>query len=467
MIRPADASTMVAMDDEALTTFLGLLPPGHPGDLEVTGAGALPSAFSVTDLATAAVAAAALAAARLIEVHTGRRPHVEVDRRLSSLWFGWSLHPDGWQLPPPWDPIAGDYRTTDGWIKVHTNAPDHRDAALAVLGSEPDREAVAKAVGAWSAEALETAIVEGGGVAAMFRSPVEWAAHPQGRSVGGEPIVHRRTTARAPRLLAARSVDTARPLAGVKVLDLTRVLAGPVATRFLAGLGADVLRLDPPWWDEPGVVPEVTLGKRCARIDLRSPQHRAVFETLLGRTDILVHGYRGDALERLGFGAATRATLGPGLVDVSLDAYGWSGPWAHRRGFDSLVQMSSGIAWKEADRSGSARPGKLPVQALDHAAGYVMAAAALHGWCDRLEAGTGSTHQTSLARVATLLLDGPPGDPSASLAGPVTDDLAPGIERTAWGPARRLRSPIRIDGHPLAWSLPAGELGSTPLSDAW
>jgi crotonobetainyl-CoA:carnitine CoA-transferase CaiB-like acyl-CoA transferase len=134
-----------------------------------------------------------------------------------------------------------------------------------------------------------------------------------------------------------------------------------VATRFLAGLGAEVLRVDPPGWEEPSLEPEVTLGKRCARLDLRGSEGRARLRALLKAADIIVHGYRPDALESLGFGVAERRMLRPGLVDVSLSAYGWSGPWALRRGFDSLVQMSSGIAHEGARTVGSPRPRPLPV----------------------------------------------------------------------------------------------------------
>jgi hypothetical protein len=233
------------------------------------------------------------------------------------------------------------------------------------------------------------------------------------------------------------------------VLDLTRVLAGPVATRFLAGYGAEVLRIDPPGWDEPGVVPEVALGKRCARLNLREAEDRAIFSRLLSQADILIHGYRPEALERLGFGAGQRKELKPDLVDVSLDAYGWTGPWAGRRGFDSLVQMSSGIAeagmrWRKAEK-----PVPLPVQALDHAAGYLMAAAAIRGQSARV----------SLARIARLLLDQGPAVPEAALAAETEADLAAAVEATSWGDARRLQPPLTIEGAPMRWDLPARALG--------
>src|SRR5580700_2565244 len=173
-----------------------------------------------------------------------------------------------------------------------------------------------------------------------MRSAALWKVHPQGESANREPLVAAHLTSDSGTAALMSTPD--HPLQGVRVLDLTRVLAGPVATRFLAGFGADVLRIDPPTWDEPGVVPEVTVGKRCARLDLREQGDCDIFLNLLRSTDILVHGYRSDALDKLGLDARTRREIRPGLVDVALDAYGWSGPWRHRRGFDSLVQMSAG-----------------------------------------------------------------------------------------------------------------------------
>ncbi|MBX9720412.1 MAG: CoA transferase, partial [Candidatus Obscuribacterales bacterium] len=268
-------------------------------------------------------------------------------------------------MPAPWDPIAGDYRSNDGWIRLHTNAPHHRKAAEKILGAHDDRSNMARAVSGWSAQELETAIVDAGGCAAEMRSGSAWIEHPQGIAVASEPLVQFKTT--ETKTEWSWTPTPSRPLAGLRVLDLTRVLAGPVATRFLAGYGANVLRIDPPTWEEPGVVPEVTLGKKCARLDLRNQNDRKCFEELLSQTDILIHGYRPGALDALGYGSAERRALSPGLIDVSLSAYGGSGPWAARRGFDSLVQMSTGIAeagmnWRKTDK-----PIPLPVQALDHA----------------------------------------------------------------------------------------------------
>lgn len=432
------------------------------GRVDISDQGDLPSAFGVTDLAAASIGAAALAIAERVALATSRPPAVAVDRRLASLWFGFSLKPKGWTLPPVWDPVAGDYPAADGWICLHTNATRHREAALAALGCVGERDAVAAVVKGWRVNELEAAVVARGGCAAAMRSLADWAGHPQGRAVAAEPLVltdKRETTG-----VADKPIDPARPLAGVRVLDLTRILAGPVATRFLAAYGADVLRIDPPNWDEPSVAPEVTLGKRCARLDLKDADGRARFLALLAEADVIVHGYRPGALDALGLGEVERRRARPGLVDISLDAYGWSGPWAGRRGFDSLVQMSAGIAEQGMRYFGKDKPAPLPVQALDHAAGYLLAAAAVRSLTERAAFGAGSARRLSLARVAALLTN-ERAETNTPLAPVGEADYAPQIEPTDWGPARRLRPPAAIDGAPMLWARLAGRLGAA--QPAW
>ncbi len=421
---------------------------GNPARLDqvaFAGSGDLPSVFPVSDLAAGSVAAAALAVADL----AGIDAPVQVDRRLASLWFVTSFQPAGWQTPPVWDPIAGDYQAADGWIRLHTNAPHHRAAALAVLGTAPEKDAVAAAVRTWPADALEDAVVARGGCAAAMRSHAAWQAHPQGAAVVSEPLAWVTPQPGSP----WRATDAVRPLAGLRVLDLTRILAGPVATRFLAGFGAEVLRIDPPDWDEPSLAPDVTLGKTCTRLDLRT--QRAELLSLLAKADVVVHGYRSDALDRLGLDAATRRAARPGLVDVSLDAYGWTGPWARRRGFDSLVQMSSGIAHEGMVRLGRDRPTPLPVQALDHATGYMIAAAVLRG----LAQGAVTT-RLSLARTASLLCSVAPEETGPAIHQADDGDFAQALESTVWGPIRRLRPPAAAGGAAMRWDRPAGPLGS-------
>ncbi|WP_125609877.1 CoA transferase [Specibacter cremeus] len=456
-----------------------------PDGVEVTGRGTLDSAFDVSGLAVASIAAAGNAVAELAERLGGVRGAVTVDRDLASLWFGMSFRPDGWDLPPAWDAIAGDYPCADGWIRLHTNAPHHRAAALAVLGLPVDapRDEVAAATASRAGEELEAAIVTANGCAALMRTHPQWEAHPQGAAVASEPLVawgagHTVMDDGGTRE-RARLATAARPLAGVRVLDLTRVIAGPVATRFLAMYGAEVLRIDPPDWHEPALEPEMTVGKTCARLDLKTTDGIARLHELLAGADLFVHGYRPDALDRLGLGADALAGRYPGLVDVALDAYGWSGPWAARRGFDSLVQMSCGIAQAGMDHYGSDAPHPLPVQALDHATGYLVAAAAVHAWRERLD-GSVRSSRLSLARTAVELLrtgpstlagEGggtPDGDAGRAAAEAVTAPVPPSppddwpAEQTAWGPGRRLPWPVDVPGVEAGTSLPARGYGSAP-----
>ena len=433
--------------DHQIATALGAdLPHGPP--ITQTGPAEMPSCFAVTDLAVASLGAAA----RELAAQEGAAT-VTLDRRLTALWFDRTLRPMGWELPSAWDPVAGDYRAADGWIRLHTNAPHHRAAALGVLDSPPDRAAVAAAVAGWRKVALEDAVVAAGGAAAAMHDLAEWAAHPQGRAVAAEPLITwRQTGGDAPPLA----------LAGLRVLDLTRVLAGPVATRFLAGFGADVLRIDPPGWGEPGVEPEVTIGKRRAGLDLTRPDDRRTFEALLADADVLIHGYRHGALAGLGYDDESLRRIAPDLMDVSLNAYGWTGPWAGRRGFDSLVQMSCGIAAEGMARAGADKPVPLPVQALDHATGYLMAAAVLRALRLRRASGASMSARLSLARTAALLT----GAGARALQGAAVTandaDLSPDPEATDWGPARRLAFPVRIDGQPPKWTIPAGRLRVDP-----
>lgn len=430
--------------------------------LTLHGEGQLNSIFPVTELAAVSWGAAGLSCAQLLQQRYGTPPQqVYVDRRLASLWFGWTLRPVGWELPAAWDPLAGDYATSDGWIRLHTNAPHHRKAVERVLVAQKDKSTLAECVGRWKKNELEQAVIETGGCAAEMHTVEEWQRHTQGKSVALEPLIHQSQQPEAAPPGWPLPLD--RPLHRVRVLDLTRIIAGPVATRFLAGLGADVLRLDPYGWDEPGAEHEVTLGKRCARLNLHNPRDRATFEHLLKQADIIVHGYRAGALEKLGYGAEQRRSIAPGLIDVCLNAYGWSGPWRGRRGFDSLVQMSCGLAAQGMAQSPGNLPMPLPVQALDHATGYLMASAVLTGMQQRLASGSGYTARLSLARTAQLLLANPYPQPhTVSPLQPAQQaDENPQIEQTQWGPAHRLQAPIYLEETALRWMLPASRLGSS------
>uniref|UniRef100_UPI000B04A398 CoA transferase n=1 Tax=Leisingera sp. F5 TaxID=1813816 RepID=UPI000B04A398 len=270
---------------------------------------------------------------------------------------------------------------------------------------------------------------------------------------------------RSPRVIQLRERPKAtaeRPLAGLRVLDLTRVLAGPVSTRTLAGFGADVLRIDPPGWDEPGVITDVALGKRMASLDLRNTADRQRFEALLSKADVLVHGYRPGALDGLGYGADARRRIAPNAVEASLDAYGWTGPWALRRGFDSLVQMSAGIADTGRVQAKAGDPHPLPVQALDHATGYLMAAAVLSALATAAQGVAVPAARLSLARTAELLAGMQKCAEGPDVTKPANSDFAQEIENSGWGPGRRLAAPLALDTSQMRWDRPASRCGSAP-----
>lgn len=379
------------------------------GPLRVEGGATLRSALPVSALASASVAATALAARELLLELGAPASAPLLLRPAADAWFGAQLAPIGWVPSPLWDAVSGPYAATDGWIRLHANAPRHRAAALAVLGigpaadgesAERARARVAAAVVGWRAADLETAISDAGGAAAALRSPEAWAAHPQGLAVAAEPLLAVQPLPGG--IEGSRwSPQPARPLHGVRVLDLTRVIAGPTATQLLAMLGAEVLRIDPPDWHEPAVLPLVMQGKRTARLDAGTAEGRVRLAELLARADVLVHGYRAGAIDRLGLDEASRRSIRPGLIELELRAYGFTGPWAGRRGFDSLVQFSAGLAQPAAGSSGE--PVALPVQALDFGTGYLLAAAALAALRRRLSGGGGSRIRASLARTALEL----------------------------------------------------------------
>lgn len=434
-----------------------------PESYRTTGDGHYKSAFAVSELANASIAAFGQQMAQLIQCQ-GLQPgagSVTVDQRLASLWFGYSFAARGWDLPSLWDPIAGNYQCRDGWIRLHTNLPHHREAALAVLGCVGSPEAVRQAVATWDGNTLEQEIVSRGGVAALMRSRSDWLTHPQGKAVAAEPLIHWGDKRRI-RLRPRPSASLARPLQGLRVLDLTRVLAGPIATRSLAGFGAEVLRIDPPGWDEPGVIQDISLGKKMAMLDLQSAAGRNQFESLLTHADVLVHGYRPDALDRLGYDLASRNRIAPNRIEVTLDAYGWTGPWAQRRGFDSLVQMSAGISDAGAQWASASTPTPLPVQALDHATGYLMAAAVVSALTAAMAQGHTCNARLSLARTAEELVCLPQILQGPEIAKAKDTDYDPESEISSWGPGLRLKPALHIGQIPMRWSTPARACGTAP-----
>lgn len=434
---------------------------------EIRGEGAMPSCLPMTDLGTASFAASGLAIAELLSAASpdeAPAPTVEVDR---ASCYAWLRMGTAQPVTPrvrrrgPFHDISTDYATADGrWIRFQANYDHLRAATLAALDVAEDREAIAELIRRHDADEIEARIVDGGGAAAASHTVEGWLAHPQGRAVAAEPLVD---------MAATSSVEEAwlptagRPLAGIRVLDLTRVLAGPLATRCLAGYGAEVLRLDPPGYFEPGGSSggELMLGKRCAHLDLKAAGGRDAFLDLLANADVLVHGLRADALERLGLGEEVREACRPGLVEVTLNAYGWSGPWRNRRGFDTIVQSSTGLADAGMRWAGTDRPFRWSFSVLDHVTGYLMASAAVRGLTRRVRSGQGSRARLSLARTAALLVAAGEQAEQPELPFPPEGPWESRLATTGDGPVQRLEWPVSIAAAPLYWERPGDPYGSS------
>ncbi|MGW9351492.1 CoA transferase [Nocardiopsis flavescens] len=430
-------------------------PPGLEEGVSYRGAGAvLPARLPVRQLARAAVGVCSLAAAELLAARCGGavRP-VEVDEGAVATAFVSERHlrVDGRPMVP-FAPLSGFWRTADGWVRTHANYPHHRRRLLAALDLARDAgaEDLGRALAVLPARRVQESVYAAGGLAVAVADRPD-PARP--------PVVERRpasgTADRAP-----GPADL--PAAGVRVLDLTRVIAGPVATRTLALLGADVLRVDPPGLPEDrDTHVDTAPGKRSALLDLGTPGDRAVFEDLLAAADVVVTGYRPGSLDRYGLSPRDLAERRPGLVTASLCAWDRSGAFSGRRGFDSLVQAGTGIAAAEAGEDGA--PGALPAQALDHGTGYLLAAAVLRALTDRAADGRGRDLRLSLAGTAGLLLHGIA--PAPAPGGVHDPERWLTAADSPYGGLRYARPPIGYAGAPRDWASPPTRQGSD--APAW
>jgi crotonobetainyl-CoA:carnitine CoA-transferase CaiB-like acyl-CoA transferase len=428
----------------------------------------LPGVFRVGAAALASIGAAGLAATEVWRLHTGRPQTITVDVRRAAAAFRSERYLRVGPGPPPalWDPLAGYYRTVDGrWVQLHTNFPHHRAAALAVLGGGESREAVAAAVARREGAPLEDALGAAGACAALVRRPEEWRAHPQGQAVAGLPLLEVVRLADAPPEPAG---DGRRPLGGVRVLDLSRIIAGPVAGRTLAEHGAEVLLVTArhlPALETAAI--DTGRGKRATHLDLRRPGEADRLRALVRGADVFIQAYRPGALTARGFGPAALALLRPGLVYVTLSAYGHRGPWRDRRGFDSLVQSVSGLAHEGGAAAGVDAPRPLPAQALDHAAGYLAACGAMLALARRAREGGSYLVRLSLAQVGWWLAGLGRADGRAT-PDPGLADVADALQTTdtpPWGPVTHVRPAAELSETPPRWAVPAVPLGTHP--PAW
>jgi len=436
---------------------LGGLSPQALDCVDLSGADpVLPSSFAVGTAAQTSIAAAALAACELGHARGQQRQRVGVDMAHAALecegWFSVNG-----QVPDLWDPFSGLYACADGWVRVHANFSHHRDGALALLGQVPataQREDAQHALRSWKALDFEQAAAERGLVVAALRSFAEWDAHPHAQAVAAQPLLTLERIGDAPPLALPELSADQLPLTGLRVLDLTRIVAGPVAGRTLAALGADVLLVNSPHLPNIGLIAETSRGKLSCHLDLHAQDDRQAMDALVSDADVFVQGYRPGGLDALGYGPQALAARRPGIVVVSLSAYGDQGPWAQRRGFDSLVQSATGFNLAEAEAAGAAKPQALPMQILDHASGYLMAFATAAAKVRQLQEG-GSWHvRVSLAQTAHWLR-GLGRVPSGFAQ--TAPDRQPFLETYAsgFGSLVAIRPTPQLSRTPAEWSRPS------------
>jgi crotonobetainyl-CoA:carnitine CoA-transferase CaiB-like acyl-CoA transferase len=458
---------------DALRTILPAagLPAEQASAVEIAGGGdpVLPTPFRIGECAAAALAATGLAAADLWELRAGggRRQSVAVDLRqaTASLRSGQYLQVNGVRVRNERNAVMGMYPAKNGrWSYIHANFPNHRAAALRVLGCEEDRAAVRRAVANWDALELEEAIIAAGGAGGMVRSMAQWAEHPQAAAVASLPPLEIVKIGDSP---PEKLPKGDRPLSGIRVLDLTRVLAGPTCARTLAEHGADVLKITAPHIaarDDQEY--DTGHGKLSARLDLRQPQDLARLKELVREADVFSQGYRPGTLANRGLSPEALAVLRPGLVYVSLSAFSHRGPWASRRGFDTVVQNVSGITTRQGELFPGAEPGPqfYPVSAIDYLTGYLMAFGAMAALGRRAREGGSWLVRISLAQTGRWLV-GRGEVPENKLGDAAAEFTAEELERWSTesdapaGRLKHLKPVVQLSETPPYWVRPSVPLG--------
>ena len=459
------------MSHDALRTILPVagVQPDLARSVEITGGPdpILPTSFRIGEVGAATLAAVGVAVSELWALRTGRRQQIGVDTRraTASLRSGHYLQLDGAAMPTDRNTIMGVYPARDGrWSYLHCNFPNHRAAALEVLGVPEDREAVRRAVAGWDALALEEAIIAAKGAGGMVRSMEEWARHPQAAAIASLPLLE---IVKIGDSAPAALPDGDRPLSGVRVLDLTRVLAGPTGARTLAEHGADVLKITAAHLPNLGYQEYDTgHGKLSAYLDLREPKDVETLRGLVREADVFSQGYRPGTLAARGFSPETLAGLRPGIVVVSLCAFGHVGPWASRRGFDTVVQTVSGITQRQGHLFPGAEPGPqfYPASAIDYITGYLMAFGAMAALARRAREGGSWLVRISLAQTGRFIVGR--GEVPESRLTNVPEEFTP-EEIARWSttsdtPAGRLRhlAPVvQLSETPARWARPSVPLG--------
>lgn len=432
-----------------------LLPGPAPdlGQAVSVGPTGIQSAFAVDEAVRTSTAAAALAIAELGSARGLNQQHVAIDGQTAAASFATHLEING-VAPPTWADLSGYYTTGDDrQIQFHCNFAHHAAGVVDLLGCGPERESVEAAVRGWHAQDLESALIDRGMIAAKLRTMNEWDGHPHAQATNALPLLHMEQIGdAAPR---AREATTSTALEGVRALDCSRVLAGPVAGQILSAHGADVLRVSSPNLPSVQVCVQATgAGKRNCFVDLDTDAGLDDMATLLGGADVWIDAYRPDAFANRGFCAERAATLSPGIVVLQLSAFDWVGPWSGRRGFDSIIQSTTGLVDAGSRLCERDVPTPLPVQALDHATGHLAAFAAARALLHQANHGGSWLVRLSLLRTRNWLVG--LGDPKPFQATTVEPGRGALMDTdSSWGTLTMAKPPTG------SWATPPMPLGSS------
>jgi crotonobetainyl-CoA:carnitine CoA-transferase CaiB-like acyl-CoA transferase len=460
---------------QAFAQLMKLAAREQPDFVEFEGGPpALATRFYAEEAAAAALAAGATVAADLWTLRTGERQRVAAGTREAGAGLGgynFQRFEDANRAPPARGTgadgvrlaIAGFAPTRDGrHVFLHPSFPPSADRLCALLGVPTQREAAHAATLKWDAMDLENAIAEAGLCGAMVRTPEEWDASAQGRTLAARPVVEVIKIADSPPEPLVKGGEA--PLSGVRVLDLTRVLAGPTCARTLAQYGADVLYVagpDLPF--APAFVADTNHGKLSCFVDLKDEDGRQTLRELLKDADIFSQGFRVGALERMGFGPLELAALRPGLIYVSINAYGHEGGWRGRPGWEQLAQTVTGMAHVHGGKAG---PQLQPAAVCDYTTGFLAAFGALVALHRRALYGGSYMVRVSLSQTGMWVRSlGIAGEERLAANVPLEGDEIRGYAMksdSGYGPMSHLRPAVHMSATPPQWKRPTRPLGSDP-----
>jgi crotonobetainyl-CoA:carnitine CoA-transferase CaiB-like acyl-CoA transferase len=377
----------------------------EPGEMTITGNDPVFSArFRIGETTANILAGVGVAVNDIHEMKTGRRQKVAIDVRHAAATCQSSklmrkLDPDGeWKaVDSPsmahMRTITQPWRTKDGrWYLPHFNLPHLHDRVIGVLQCGSNAEAVAKAVAQWDSHDLEEAVAAARACGSIVRSNAEWLEHPHGKVLASRALVDIEKIGESDPMPFPKGE---RPLSGIRGLDLTRILAGPIAARTLAEHGADVLMVTARHLPQvPEHVMDTSHGKRSCFLDLTKTDDVATIKKLVKSADVFSQGYRPGIMDKHGLTPEQLAKERPGIIYLSISAYGHGGPFSNRGGWEQIAQCSTGICLDNGDE----RPKLLPASACDYTTGYNGAYGVLLALARRAREG-GSYHvRVSLCR---------------------------------------------------------------------